>query len=491
MPAEIPPFPAQPGGFRFDNSWTRDLPGTFVAQSPDAAPDPRILVLNRPLADALGLDADALALNPGWFAGGSVPEGAEPVALAYAGHQFGGFSPQLGDGRAHLLGEHIAPDGNRWDIQLKGSGRTPFSRGGDGKAALGPMLREYLISEAMVALRVPTTRSLAVALTGEDVRRDAGRLPGAVVTRVAASHLRVGTLQFWAARGDVDMLARVVEYAIARHDPDLAGQDGRVLALFDRVTARQARLVAAWMGLGFVHGVLNTDNVALSGETIDYGPCAFMEAYAPATVFSSIDRTGRYAYANQPLILGWNLSKLAEGLLPLMGDPNEAVAVLNDRLAGVATLYQAEWLAVMRSKLGLMSAQDGDAALAAAFLAAMDGQGADWTLAFRRLADAAEGDPGPLRALFDDPTGLDLWLPQWQARLRHDAAAHLRAVNPLVIPRNHMVEAALQAAEQGDLAPFTALLAQVTDPYTDRPGRDAFALPAPSGFGDYVTFCGT
>ncbi|MFN7225069.1 MAG: protein adenylyltransferase SelO [Paracoccaceae bacterium] len=491
MTAEMPPSPAQFGGFRFDNSWTRDLPGTFVSQVPDSAPDPRILVLNRPLADALGLDADALVMNPGWFAGGSVPEGAEPLALAYAGHQFGGFSPQLGDGRAHLLGEHIAPDGQRWDIQLKGSGRTPFSRGGDGKAALGPMLREYLISEAMAALGVPTTRALAVALTGEAVRRDAGRLPGAVVTRVAASHLRVGTLQFWAARGDVDTLARVVEYAIARHDPDLAGQDGRVLALFDRVTARQARLVAAWMGLGFVHGVLNTDNVALSGETIDYGPCAFMEAYAPGTVFSSIDRTGRYAYANQPLILGWNLSKLAESLLPLMGDPDAAVAVLNDRLAGVATLYQAEWLAVMRRKLGLLGAQDGDADLAAAFLAAMDGQGADWTLAFRRLAAAAKGDPAPLRALFADPTALDLWLPHWQARLQPDAAEHLRAVNPLVIPRNHMVEAALQAAEQGDLAPFTALLAQVTDPYTDRPGRDAFALPAPSGFGDYVTFCGT
>ena len=482
---------AQNCGFRFDNSWLRDLPGTYVEQAPDVAPAPQILVFNHSLAAALGLDGAALAGTPGWFAGGALPEGAAPVALAYAGHQFGGFSPQLGDGRAHLIGEHIAPDGQRWDVQLKGSGRTAFSRGGDGKAALGPMLREYVISDAMAALGVPTTRCLAVALTGEDVRRDSGRLPGAVVTRVAASHLRVGTFQFWAARGDHDTLARVVDYAIARHDPDLVGQQGRVLAFFDRVVARQVRLVAAWMGLGFVHGVLNTDNVALSGETIDYGPCAFMESYAPGTVFSSIDQQGRYAYANQPLILTWNLAKLAESLLPLMGAAEAAVAVLNDRLAGVADLYQAEWLAVMCRKLALDGAQDGDADLASAFLAAMDGQGADWTLAFRRLADAAAGDPAPLRALFTDPTRLDHWLPQWRARLCADAATRLRAVNPLVIPRNHKVEEALQAAEQGDIAPFTALLAQVTDPYADRPGREAYALPAPTGFGDYVTFCGT
>ncbi|MFN4153080.1 MAG: protein adenylyltransferase SelO [Paracoccaceae bacterium] len=486
-----PPPSALTGGFRFDNSWHRDLPGTYVEQAPDTAPAPQILVLNYPLAADLGLEAGVLAQNPGWFAGGALPEGAASIALAYAGHQFGGFSPQLGDGRAHLIGEHISPGGQRWDIQLKGSGRTPFSRGGDGKAALGPMLREYLISEAMAALGVPTTRSLAVALTGEDVRRDAGRLPGAVVTRVATSHLRVGTLQFWAARGDHDTFARVVDYAIARHDPDLTGQDGRVLAFFDRVIARQARLVAAWMGLGFVHGVLNTDNVALSGETIDYGPCAFMEAYAPGTVFSSIDRQGRYAYANQPLILAWNMAKLAESLLPLMGDPDAAVTVLNERLSGVAGLYQAEWLAVMRSKLALDGAAEGDADLASGFLTAMEGQGTDWTLAFRRLAEAAAGNLAPLRALFTDTAKLDLWLPLWRARLRPDAADHLRRTNPLVIPRNHMVEQALKAAEQGDLAPFTALLAQVTDPYADQPGREAYALPAPAGFGDYVTFCGT
>ena len=486
-PAEV----TAESGFRFENSWLRDLPGTFVVQAPDAAPSAQIVVLNDRLATDLGLDPAVLAAHPMWFAGGDVPQGAEPVALAYAGHQFGGFSPQLGDGRAHLLGEHIAPDGRRWDIQLKGSGRTPFSRGGDGKAALGPMLREYLISEAMSALGVPTTRSLAVALTGESIWRDAGRLPGAVVTRVAASHLRVGSVQFWAARGDTETLGRLVDYAIARHDPDLVGQQGRVLAFFDRIVARQARLVAQWMGLGFVHGVQNTDNVALSGETIDYGPCAFMEAYAPGTVFSSIDRTGRYAYANQPLILGWNMAKLAEALLPLMGDGDAAVEVLNDRLSGIAAIYQAEWLAVMRRKLALAGEQDSDLALATCLLDAMDGQGADWTLAFRRLADAAEGDTGPLRALFADATKLDAWLPQWQARLSAGAATALRQANPLVIPRNHLVEEALQAAEQGDLAPFQALLDQVTDPFRDAPGREAFALPAPSGFGDYVTFCGT
>ncbi|MCU0900756.1 MAG: YdiU family protein [Cypionkella sp.] len=488
--SSLPPR-ADPGGFRFDNSWLRDLPGTFVAQAPDTAPAPQILLLNRALAGTLGLEPDALLAHPGWFAGGALPQGAEPVALAYAGHQFGGFSPQLGDGRAHLLGEHIAPDGRRWDIQLKGSGRTPFSRGGDGKAALGPMLREYLISEAMAALGVPTTRSLAVALTGETVRREAGRLPGAVVTRVAASHLRVGTLQFWAARGDHGTLARVVDYAIARHDPDLMGRDDRVLAFFDRVTARQARLVAQWMGLGFVHGVLNTDNVALSGETIDYGPCAFMEAYAPGTVFSSIDHQGRYAYANQPLILGWNLAKLAEALLPLLGEAEPAVAVLNDRLDRVAGLYRAEWLRLMREKLGLAGEAAADGDLADGFLASMDGQGADWTLAFRHLARAAEGDAGPLRAQFADPARLDAWLGPWRARLRADAPEHLRRTNPLVIPRNHKVEEALAAAGQGDLAPFTALLAQVSDPYSEAPGREAFSLPAPTGFGDYVTFCGT
>ncbi|MBN2629671.1 MAG: YdiU family protein [Rhodobacteraceae bacterium] len=491
MSAVQPSLQPADGGFRFDNSWARDLPGTYVAQAPNTAPAPHLLVLNRGLAADLGLDADVLAANPGWFAGGSLPLGAQPLALAYAGHQFGGFSPQLGDGRAHLLGEHVGPDQRRWDIQLKGSGRTAFSRGGDGKAALGPMLREYLISEAMAALGVPTTRSLAVALTGEDVWRDAGRLPGAVVTRVAASHIRVGSFQFWAARGETGKLRALADYAIARHDPDLVGEDDRYLRFFDRVTQRQARLVALWMGLGFVHGVQNTDNVAVSGETIDYGPCAFVDGYAPGTVFSSIDRTGRYALGNQPLILGWNMAKLAESLLSLMDDPDAAVDALNATLDGVAAQYHSHWLAVMRAKLGFVGEDPADLALVQGLLTMMEAAGADWTLTFRRLADAAAGDATGVRMLSADPAALDAWLPQWRARLAPDAASRMRAVNPLVIPRNHKVEEALQAAEQGDMTPFHALLAQVTDPYRDGPGREAFALPAPSGFGDYVTFCGT
>jgi uncharacterized protein YdiU (UPF0061 family) len=352
------------------------------------------------------------------------------------------------------------------------------------------MLREYLVSEAMAALGVPTTRSLAVALTGEDVWREAGRLPGAVVARVAASHLRVGSFQFWSSRGDVAQLARLADYAIARHDPDLVGREDRVSAFLDRVIARQVRLVAAWMGLGFVHGVMNTDNMTISGETIDYGPCAFMERYAPGTVFSSIDHQGRYAFANQPLILAWNLARLAEALLPLFPGPRDAVVEeMNNRLAGIAGLYRVEFLAVMRAKLGLRGAEEGDGALVDDLLARIEG--ADWTLTFRRLADAAEGEERALQALLPAPAGLDDWLPRWRARLAPDAAARMRAVNPLVIPRNHKVEEALAAAGQGDLAPFRQLLAAVTDPFTDRPGREAFSLPAPTGFGDYVTFCGT
>ncbi|WP_435259372.1 protein adenylyltransferase SelO [Thioclava sp. FR2] len=477
-------------GLNFDNSWVRDLPGTFVELAPDAAPDPRLLVLNDALAEALGLDPAVLAAHPEWFAGGDLPEGARSVALAYAGHQFGGFSAQLGDGRAHLLGEHVAPDGRRWDLQLKGSGRTPFSRGGDGKAAVGPMLREYLISEAMAALGVPSTRSLAVATTGETIRREAGLLPGAVVARVAASHIRVGSFQFWAAREDVAQLAALADYAIARHDPDLIGREDHVVAFLDRVIGRQCRLIAQWMGLGFVHGVMNTDNMAVSGETIDYGPCAFMEGYAPGTVFSSIDRNGRYAYANQPLILGWNLARLAEALVPLIPGEGEAVvADLNARLSGIAGRYRAEWEVVMRRKLGLAGEEPADGALADDLLSAMTG--ADWTLTFHRLADAAEGDETGLRGLFEDFAAIEAWLPRWRARLDKGSAARMRGVNPVVIPRNHKVEEALAAAEAGDLGPFQALLAQVTRPFGAERGREAYVLPAPKGFGDYVTFCGT
>ncbi|WP_309664249.1 protein adenylyltransferase SelO family protein [Tabrizicola sp.] len=466
--------------FAFDNSYVRDLPGTYLRQPPDVAPAPQLLVLNRRLAADLGLEiteAEAQA----WFSGAAVPVGAEPVALAYAGHQFGGFSPQLGDGRAHLLGEVLGPDGRRWDIQLKGSGRTPFSRGGDGKAAVAPMLREYLISEAMAALGVPTTRSLAVVATGEEVAREVG-LPGAVLARVAASHLRVGTFQFFAARGETAQVKALADYAMARHYPELGGAEQPYLAFFEAVIGRQAALIAGWMGLGFVHGVMNTDNMAISGETIDYGPCAFMEGYAPETVFSSIDRTGRYAYENQPVILGWNLARLAEALLPLFdADGERAVDLANAALEGIAGRYRAAWLAVMRGKLGLAGEDAGDGALVDDLLAAM--AGADWTLTFRRL-----GDEAALRPLFADFTAMAAWLPRWRARTDAGSLARMAAVNPAVIPRNHQVEAALAAATAGDLAPFEALLAAVQAPFAEREG---FMLPAPTGFGPYVTFCGT
>jgi uncharacterized protein YdiU (UPF0061 family) len=470
--------------FRFDNSWARDLPGTFLRVAPDPAPAPRLLALNRSLATDLGLAPVALEAGAAlWLSGAALPPGADPIALAYAGHQFGGFSPSLGDGRAHLLGEIVTPDGRRLDLQLKGSGRTPFSRGGDGKAAIGPMLREYLVSEAMHALGVPTTRALAVVATGEDIWRDSGRLPGAVLARIAASHIRVGTFQFFAARGETDKLRALVDYTVARHYP---GADG-ALGLLKAVIAAQARLIAQWMGLGFVHGVMNTDNMALSGETIDYGPCAFMEGYAPGTVFSSIDRQGRYAYANQPLILGWNIARLAEALLPLIdADGEKAVEIANARLQGIAAAYRAEWLAVMRRKLALDGVEEGDGALVDDLMAAIEG--ADWTLTFRRLATATQGDDSLLRPLFPDFARMQAWLPRWRSRLGPDAAAALLAANPAVIPRNHQVEAALEAATAGDTAPFDSLLAAVTQPFVE---AEAYMLPAPTGFGPYVTFCGT
>jgi uncharacterized protein YdiU (UPF0061 family) len=463
-----------------DHSYARDLPGTYLRVVPDPAPAPQLLYLNHALARGLGLDlteAEATA----WFSGAALPPGADPIAQAYAGHQFGGFSPQLGDGRAHLLGEILTPEGGRVDLQLKGSGRTPFSRGGDGKAAVGPMLREVLISEFMAAMGVPTTRSLAVVATGQQVWRET-KLPGAVLARTAASHLRVGTFQFFAARGDRDQVRRLADYAIARHYPDLAAADAPYLAFLDAVIARQARLIAQWMGLGFIHGVMNTDNMAISGETIDYGPCAFMEGYAPGTVFSSIDHQGRYAYANQPLILGWNLARLAETLVPLIDAEQErAVEIVNDRLSGIAARYRADWLAVMRAKLGLDGEEAGDGALIEDLLAAMEG--ADWTLTFRCLGDEAR-----LRPLFDDFTRMEAWLPRWRARAGEGAVGRMGSVNPAVIPRNHKVEEALADATEGDMARFHALLAAIQTPFAE---AEPFMLPAPAGFGRYVTFCGT
>ncbi len=464
-------------GIRLDNSYVRDLPMACLRLNPDVAPAPRLVVFNDALAEELGLSLCDRAAA--WLSGAEVPHGAEPAAMAYAGHQFGGFSPQLGDGRAHLLGEILRPDGRRWDLHLKGSGRTPFSRGGDGKAALGPMLREYLMGEAMHALGVATTRALAVVATGEGVWREAGMLPGAVLSRIASSHIRVGTFQFFAARRDTAGLRALLDYTILRHDP---GVDA--IGLFDRVAARQCRLIAQWMGLGFIHGVMNTDNMVISGETIDYGPCAFMDGYAPDRVFSSIDRQGRYAYSNQPLVLGWNLARFAEALLPFIDpDQEKAVQIANDRLETVASAYQGEWLTVMRGKLALDGAAAGDAGLIDDLLTTMAAQQADWTLTFRRLGTGAL-DASVAQVLSD-------WMPRWQARRRKDWAEAMVAVNPAVIARNHLVEEALEAATAGNIAPFAALLAAVKDPFGSLAGREAYGLPAPAGLAPHVTYCGT
>jgi len=500
--------------FGFDNSYARELPGFYVAWQPAAVPAPRLLYLNDPLALELGLDPAALRGPEGaaLFAGNTLPAGAEPIAQAYAGHQFGGFSPQLGDGRALLIGELIDRAGRRRDIAFKGSGRTPFSRGGDGKAALGPMLREVLIGEAMHALGIPTTRALAVAATGEPVRREQ-TLPGAVLTRVAASHLRVGTFQYFAARQDLERLRQLAEYTIARHDPALLGAPDRYVALLRAVAQRQAALIAAWMNVGFIHGVMNTDNMALSGETIDYGPCAFIEAYDPAAVFSSIDHGGRYAYANQPLIARWNLARFAEALLPLIAEGDDEAAQQRAVASAMAVIdafpvwYADALRDGQRAKLGLFAASGADAAedsaLAEAWLALLHAQAVDFTLAWRRLADAAAGDAAPLRALFSAPDALDGWLARWRERCARDdaasgigadeRAARMRLVSPWIIARNHRVEEALTAASaHDDLGPFEQLLAALRRPYDETPELARFAEPAPAAVtACYQTFCGT
>ncbi|MCF6737373.1 YdiU family protein [Blastococcus sp. KM273129] len=473
--------------------FARDLPELAVPWQADAAPDPRLLLLNEPLAAELGLDAAALRGPDGvrLLVGAAVPDGATPVAQAYAGHQFGGFSPRLGDGRALLLGELTGADGALRDLHLKGSGRTPFARGGDGLAAVGPMLREYVVSEAMHALGIPTTRALAVVATGRAVHRET-LLPGAVLARVAASHLRVGTFQYATVLGDVDLLRRLADHAIARHHPEAAAAENPYLALYDAVVAAQAELVARWMLVGFVHGVMNTDNTTISGETIDYGPCAFLDAYDPATVYSSIDHSGRYAYGNQPVVAEWNLARLAEALLPLLSeDQEQAVTLAVESLRGFAPRYQAAWTAGVRAKLGLPA--DVDEALVRelgeGLLALLARDHVDLTSAFRALGAAARGDVERVRLLFLDLAGIDDWLGRWRA-LGPDADGMDR-VNPAYIPRNHLVEEALEAATEGDLAPIGRLLEAVTAPFEERPGLERFAAPAPQDFGAYRTFCGT
>jgi serine/tyrosine/threonine adenylyltransferase len=465
--------------------FARELPEMAVRWQAEAAPDPRLLVLNEALAADLGLDV-AWLRSPdgvGLLVGTVVPEGASPVAQGYAGHQFGGFVPRLGDGRALLLGE-LQAGGHRRDLHLKGSGRTPFARGGDGLAAVGPMLREYVISEAMHALSIPTTRSLAVVATGRPVYRET-TLPGAVLARVAASHLRVGSFQY-AASADPNLLRRLADYAIALHYPEVTDY----LALFEAVVAAQASLVAEWMLVGFVHGVMNTDNMTISGETIDYGPCAFMEAYDPATVFSSIDYAGRYAYGNQPAVAEWNLARFAETLLPLLADdPDEAIELATESLGGFHRQHTDAWSTGMRAKIGLAGRGDDVTPLIGELLALLEGSHVDYTSFFRSLAKAARGDTEPARGLFVDLAGFDEWLTRWRA-LGPDADAMDR-VNPIYIPRNHLVEEALKAATTGDLAPFENLVTAITAPYDERPGLQRYAEPAPQDFGDYRTFCGT
>jgi len=487
-------------GFAFDNSYARDLQGFYVEWQGAAAPEPQILRLNHGLARELGLNTNALDTPEGAaiLAGAVAPAGANPLAMAYAGHQFGGFSPQLGDGRALLLGEVIDRNGKRQDIHLKGSGRTPFSRGGDGKAVLGPVLREYLMGEAMHALGIPTTRALAATATGANVQRDTGLQPGAVLARVASSHLRVGTFQFFAAKGETDKLRQLLDYAIARHAPELADESNVPMAYVWHTVNAQAKLIAQWMTVGFVHGVMNTDNMALSGETIDYGPCAFMDLYDPATVFSSIDRQGRYAFGNQPGIARWNLARLAETLLDLIStDEEEAIRLASAAIDGFGEVYEAEWLTLMRAKLGLTTVQENDFALAHGFMKAMEGQGADFTNSFRVLSDVLRGEIGALRAQFTTPDEARDWQEAWQTRLADEPmgpdlrAAAMDAVNPLYIPRNHMVEAALAAANAGDMAPFETLLAVVSNPFVAQDGMQSYAQPAPDDFGQYRTFCGT
>jgi uncharacterized protein YdiU (UPF0061 family) len=479
------------------------LPERFFARvKPTPVEMPRLLAFNHPLSTELGLDmgglnAEALARL---YCGNDVPRGSEPIAMAYAGHQFGQFVPQLGDGRAILLGEAQGRDGARYDIQLKGCGRTPYSRDGDGRAALGPVLREYLVSEAMHALGIPATRALAAVATGESVFRETA-LPGAVFTRVAASLVRVGTFQYFAARGDVDGVRQLADYVIERHHPDANNGEQPYLALLRAVSDAQASLIASWMQVGFIHGVMNTDNMAVSGETIDFGPCAFMDAYDPAAVFSSIDGAGRYAYGNQPHAAAWNLARFAETLLPLIEPRAErAVELAGEVIATFSVRFADTFLSGLRRKLGLSACEDGDAALAEDLLDAMHRNQADFTLTFRRLCDAAESDQedARLRPLFVNPRDYDDWAARWRARLNREAieprarAAAMRQVNPAFIPRNHRIEQVIRAAvDSRDFGPFAELSTVLAEPYHSREGFESYADPPLPGERVLRTFCGT
>ena len=472
--------------FEFDNSFARDMDGFYIPWKGEVAPEPEMLLFNVELAAELGLDPSTLSgdLGARVFSGGEVPDGATPIAQAYAGHQFGHFSAQLGDGRALLLGEIIDRKGQRRDLQLKGSGRTPFSRGGDGKAVLGPVLREYLMGEAMHALGIPTTRALAAVTTGEEIMRE-GPEHGAVLTRVASSHLRVGTFQFFAARGEQDKVKKLADHAIARHYPHLEDAEDKYLAFLSAVIGAQVALVARWSHVGFVHGVMNTDNMTISGETIDYGPCAFIDAYDPGAVFSSIDASGRYAFGNQPVIAQWNLARLAETLLDLIDpeDDENAIRLATNAVNAVPDLYARAWLDGMRRKIGLMSEEADDAALVSDLLSIMKDRAADYTRFFRDLAEAADGASTAVSELFGGADLFSDWLKRWQNRCARDPQSPserrvaMDRVNPVYIPRNHMVEDALIKAREGDLSPFHRLLGVLADPYVKRDGLEEYALP--------------
>jgi uncharacterized protein YdiU (UPF0061 family) len=485
--------------FAFYNSFHDSMEGFYAPAEAVKPSAPKLLAFNHLLAerlrlDAGGVDPDELARL---FSGHALPEGADPLALAYAGHQFGHFSPQLGDGRALLLGEIVAPDGARFDVQLKGSGPTAFSRNGDGKAAIGPVLREFLVSEAMAAMGVPTTRSLAAVATGHRVQRERAH-PGAVLTRVASSHIRVGTFQFFAAHFGADHVIRLSDYTSRRHFPDLVEAANPYLAFLDRVIGLQCELVARWMGVGFIHGVMNTDNVAISGETLDYGPCAFMDRFAVNTVFSSIDANGRYAYGRQPQITHWNMARYAEAMLPAIhavdpADVDAAKALVD----AIPARFRALWLDEMRAKLGLGPPHKADEPLIDALFGELEQHAVDFTSFFRALAQLLRGEGDMLQALLPDAEAMAPWIADWWAQLEREAIAPLEradamdAVNPLYIPRNHLVEAALIAAEEGDMTLWTELLEVVQNPYVERAEWAAFAQPAPIDADPYKTFCGT
>jgi uncharacterized protein YdiU (UPF0061 family) len=483
--------------WRFDNSLRRELEGFYTPWQASVPPQPRLVLHNAALARELGLPEAADEQLAAWYSGAEAVPGSEPVALAYSGHQFGTFNPLLGDGRALLLGEVVTDHGERFDLQFKGSGLTPYSRSADGKCALGPALREYLISEAMAALGVPTTRSLAVVATGEGIWREQPH-PGAVLTRVAASHLRVGTFEYAAAHRGIEGVRALTGYALARHYPDRAEARNPALALLEAVTEAQAALVARWMNIGFVHGVMNTDNVTISGETIDYGPCAFLDGYAAGEVFSSIDRGGRYAFGQQPAVCRWNLYRLASALIEAIAEVDEAdTEAARELLNGFADRYHHHWLAGLRPKLGLNEAADDDLDLALALFGALEGQVADFTRLFRALSAALSQGYEPVAAEVTDRDRFAPWFARWQDRLAREPAdpaeraARMDAVNPLYIPRNHKVDEALKAAEAGDLAPFLDLLEVVTHPFTPRDEWSSFALAPAAGAPHFVTYCGT